>query len=395
MKTVFSPAQPFYRVGEAEAAYAASAARGMVLQKAGKRFDRYHKERPQKLRYRLEFFKGEGPDEEQLELYEGAGWKLVSACNGRAVFVTGDPDAPELYSDPDSELAMLRRLRRARLADGLATALAALVYGVQLSGFGRYGFYQMLAASSCIVVLAFLVLALLLCQGVYGIVRLSRLIGRIKRGQSVPHDTPAAGLERAQRVLCLVLWAAAMVTAVLLVVEAWEGSRKHPLPESAAGAPWFEAADVLEGYHRMTTEEGEHYYISAENTIKQGGTWFCPVYCSVDSRAARNDAAGDAFDGKSFYLDYYRARNAELAEKLAWDLAEHSIWRHKNNAPQVFEDDRFDLVLSVSSELQRIYLRGDQIYDVTYIGANGDWPDAIAQMVDQKMTEGEERACAS
>lgn len=388
MKTVFSPAQPFYRIGEAEAAYAASAARGMVLQKAGKRFDRYHKERPQKLRYRLEFFQGEGPDEEQLELYEGAGWKLVSFCNGRAVFVTGDPDAPELYSDPESELAMLRSLRRARLADGVSTALGALAYGLMLT-VGDRGLYQVLAISNCIVVLAFLVLALLLCQGVYGIVRLSRLIGRIKRGQSVPHDTPAAGLERAQRVLCLVLWAAAMVTVVLLFVEAWEVSRKRPLPESAAGAPWFEAADVLEGYHRMTAEEGEHYYISAENTIKQGGTWFYPVYCSVDSYAARNDAAGYSFDGRSFYLDYYRARNAELAEKLAWDLAEHSIWRHKNNAPQVLEDDRFDLVLSVSTELQRIYLRGDQIYDVTYIGANGDWPDAIAQMVDQKMSEGE------
>lgn len=43
IKTVFLPAQPFYRIGEAEGVYAARAARGLILKKAGRWFGRYER----------------------------------------------------------------------------------------------------------------------------------------------------------------------------------------------------------------------------------------------------------------------------------------------------------------------------------------------------------------
>lgn len=382
MKTVFMPAQPFYRIGEAEGVYAAHATRGLILKKAGRWFDRYEKGEPRKLHYRLEFFKGKGPDEERLELYEGAGWKLVSFCayTGHAVFVSEAPLAEELYSDDASELVMLRRLRRARLVDGLLVAVILVLNAMQLTGFGRIGFYQMLALSNCIVVFAALIFALLLLQGCYGICRLSMLIGRIKRGLPVDHNARLSKLERVQRTLCLTLTAAAVLTFGLLFVEAYQVSKEHPLPVSSAGQPWFEAADVFADSHRMMPAENP--YQGADNVISCGSTWLYPESYSVESQTA-----GDI---RLLYVDCYRARSEKLAEKLAWDVAKHSIWLGKDDAPTVEADERFDLVLRV--RFDRVFRRGQYVYAVTCIetGEKGaTYWDTIYDYIDLKMQEWE------
>lgn len=393
MKTVFLPAQPFYRIGEAEGVYAARAAKGLILQKSGRYFDRYEKAAPQNLHYRLEFFKGAGPDEEQLELYEGAGWKLVSYCayNGRAVFVSDSPLAEELYSDAESALAMLRRLRRVRLTDGILVALFTVLEACQLSGFGRHGFYQMLALSNSLIVIAVLVAALLVCKGCYGIVRLSMLIGRIKRGLPIDHNARFSVVERMQRALTLTMYAALIVSFVTLFVEAYQVSEEHPLPEPSAGQPWFEAADLFEGSHRMTAAESEHFYLKGEeNTIQYGGTWLYPESYEISSYATCGPIEeGYLADIRMLDVDCIRARNTELAEKLARDIAEHSIWLRKGEEPIVYADDRFDLILG--AQFERVFVRGMHVYAVTCIeiSETTDYWDSISDLIDTKMVEWE------
>ena len=389
MKTVFLPTQPFYRIGEAEGVYAARASRGWVLKKSGRHFDRYEKAEPQTLHYRLEFFKGGGPDEEQLELYEGAGWKLVSYCayNGRAVFVSASPLAEELYSDPNAELNMLRRLRRVRLTDGIMVALFAVLEACQLSGFGRRGLYQMLAVSDSLLVIGVLIAALLVFKGCYGVARLSMLIRRIKRGVPLDHNARISPVERFQRTLTLSLTAALIVSFGTLFFEAYSVSKEHPLPEPAAGQPWFEAADLFEGSHRMTAAESEHFYIKgAENTIQYGGTWLYPESYEIESYAACGPVVeGYLGDIRMLDVDCIRARNEVLAEKLAWDIAGHSIWLRKDEAPAVYEDERFDLVLD--AQFERVFVRGTRVYAVTCIENSEtiDYWNILYDLVDAKM----------
>lgn len=390
MKTVFLPTQPFYRIGEAEGVYAARAAKGLILKKSGRYLDRYEKAAPRTLHYRLEFFKGEGPDEEQLELYEGAGWELVSYCayNGRAMFVSASPLAEELYSDPEAELAMLRRLRRARLTDGIMVALCAVLEACQLSGFGRHGLYQMLALSNSLVVMTALIAALLVCKGCYGVLRLSMLIGRIKRGLPIDHNARLSIIERVQRALTLALYAALLVSVGTLFLEAYQASKEHPLPEPSAGQVWFEAADLFEGSHRMTVDEREHFYLkNAENTIQYGGTWLYPESYEIESYATCGPVAeGYLADIRTLDVDCIRARNEVLAEKLAWDLIEHSIWLSDDEEPIRYEDDRFDLILGFRYD--RVIVRGTRVYSVTCIESGGDW-DSIYDLIDSKMQEWE------
>lgn len=66
-------------------------------------------------RFRLEPWGTEGtsPSEEQLELYRQAGWEYALTV-GRVyyLFYTTDPDAPDLYSDPQSRGMSLERLEK-------------------------------------------------------------------------------------------------------------------------------------------------------------------------------------------------------------------------------------------------------------------------------------------
>ena len=389
MKTLFLPTQPFYRIGEAEGVYAARAAKGWILKKSGRYFDRYEKAEPQTLQYRLEFFKREGPDAEQLELYEGAGWKLVSHCayNGRAVFVSASPLAEELYSDPDASLNMLRRLRWARLTDGIMVALFVALEACQLSGFGRRGLWQMLAVSDSLLVIGVLIAALLVFKGCYGIVRLSILIRRIKRGRQIDHNARLSIVERFQRALTLGLTAALILSFGTLFVEAYQVSKEHPLPEPAAAQPWFEAAELFSGSHRMTADESAYFYIKgAQNTIQYGGTWLYPESYEIESYAACGPAIeGYLADIRMLDVDCIRARNEKLAEKLAWDIAAHSIWLSDDEEPMLQEDERFDLVLGV--QFERVFVRGTCVYAVTCIeqSETTDYWNILYDLIDKKM----------
>lgn len=68
----------------------------------------FEKASPQKRRYRVLERKWRKMGEEEKALYHEAGWSAVASYNGVTVFTTADPDAPELFSDEDSHLRMLR-----------------------------------------------------------------------------------------------------------------------------------------------------------------------------------------------------------------------------------------------------------------------------------------------
>ena len=84
-------------------------------------------------------------------------------------------------------------------------------------------------------------------------------------------------------------------------------------------------------------------------------------------------------------VDCIRARNEVLAEKLAWDIAGHSIWLRKDEAPAVYEDERFDLVLD--AQFERVFVRGTRVYAVTCIENSEtiDYWNILYDLVDAKM----------
>ncbi|MBP3815486.1 MAG: DUF2812 domain-containing protein [Firmicutes bacterium] len=69
----------------------------------------FEKASPQKRRYRVIERKWRKMSEEEKALYHDAGWAAVASYNGVTVFTTTDPDAPELFSDEDSHMRLVKR----------------------------------------------------------------------------------------------------------------------------------------------------------------------------------------------------------------------------------------------------------------------------------------------
>ena len=62
---------------------------------------------------RTRFFRGDGPAEEQVAVYEDCGWKYVTSSGLIHVFSSpAGSDAPEFYADPAQQALTLRALRR-------------------------------------------------------------------------------------------------------------------------------------------------------------------------------------------------------------------------------------------------------------------------------------------
>lgn len=86
------------------------------------------------MRYRLDFCYVVDCDipEEKKELYERSGWHVVGDYNSDLVVVcTDDPDAPEIYTDPELLVKQLKKISSKLLASWLIFWL--------LSGWVNFG----------------------------------------------------------------------------------------------------------------------------------------------------------------------------------------------------------------------------------------------------------------
>ena len=95
------------------------AAQGLFYVDCGFFCARFEKGEPKKLRYRLDFCDvslGKIP-EEKAELYERSSWRVVGELkNDLVVLTTDDPDAPEIFSEPEHLIKPLKRLAKKHTA---------------------------------------------------------------------------------------------------------------------------------------------------------------------------------------------------------------------------------------------------------------------------------------
>lgn len=170
------------------------AEKGLFFKECGLLFAKFTKGEPKKMRYRLDFCDVVACDipDEKKELYEQSGWHVVGDYNGDLVVVcTEDPDAPEIYTDPELLIKPLEsiiskyRIYLAALCVMLLTALAhcGLPNAVRVIRFLGYIQKPFFAA-------VLILLALLAAEIIFGAARLIKLKAmakRIKNGADIPN----------------------------------------------------------------------------------------------------------------------------------------------------------------------------------------------------------------
>lgn len=127
--------------------------KGLEASPAGAFLSSFERCEPQQLRYRIELASPALFDddltlpEEQRALYEESGWQFVTRCGLVNVFCApAGSDAPEFYSDPVSQAATLKALRRSYLLSWLPVTLSCLLWLLFAAGMRDDSFSQALTA---------------------------------------------------------------------------------------------------------------------------------------------------------------------------------------------------------------------------------------------------------
>ncbi len=158
---------------------------------------RFEKGEPKKLRYRLDFCDvslGKIP-EEKAELYERSSWRVVGELkNDLIVLTTDDPDAPEIFSEPEHLIKPLKRLAKKHTAYWILFLIMFL-----LSRVGSPFIYTMLGMDTFVggvlgigtayYILLLLMAVLLLLEFIVHLQscrHLKKLIKQIERGGELP-----------------------------------------------------------------------------------------------------------------------------------------------------------------------------------------------------------------
>lgn len=173
------------------------AEKGLFFKECGVFFAKFEKGEPKKMRYRLDFCDVVACDipDEKKELYEQSGWQVVGEFKSDFVVVcTDDPDAPEIYTEPELLVKPLKNISGRQLAAWIVFWLmyVNINYGnldayieVSFSSIVRY----LLDFGTWYYIALRLLQLVLLFEAIFHFVswlRLRKLIKKLKNGWELP-----------------------------------------------------------------------------------------------------------------------------------------------------------------------------------------------------------------
>lgn len=298
------------------------ARQGLFLQKFNYHWDRavFELGEPKPVRYRLDpVGRSKKKDRERAELYQEMGWTRVTTISKAFhIFSCGDPDAPELYSDPQSlSLAFSGTIRaQIRLQLGSALAVVLLLGGLLFLARDIYwaDFLLWVHPQN----LFTLAVTAILFPGLF--LALALDLGKLfKIRRALAQGLPLKAKKRWNRPRWIVVWLAVYLPLTSFPKLFLEDYRPqvHGLEEAVLSHPW-PTLGRLEGAGPNPLEEEPE----VDGYVTQNDSWFVPVqeYVSIDWRTHPIPTDTGMLPGIErpyalwTYFQYDRARSPRVAQ---------------------------------------------------------------------------------
>lgn len=264
------------------------ARQGLFLERFNYHLDRavFETDDPRPVRYRLDpVGRSKKKDRERAELYREAGWTHVADIpRAFHIFSCEDPDAPELYSDPQSLSLALSGTIRAQIRYQLTFALAIILFVGGLLFFFWGIYWEDLLLWTHPRNLFTLAVAAILFPGLFLAVALDlRKLFKIRR--TLAQGLPLKAKKRWNRPRWIIIWLAVYLTLNLtlnlfprLFLEDYR-PEICGLDEAVLSHPWPTAAQLEAAGPDPLTEEP-----AADGYATTNDSWFAPIqeYISTD-----------------------------------------------------------------------------------------------------------------
>lgn len=319
------PPCPAYDVEAMESWLGAMAEQGWVLEQDGFLFGfgfgAFRREKPRRLRYRLEAAaKGAGmfaenggqPDQEAQQLSRQMGWQYVASRGDFYIFVSGQPEAPELNTDPAVQAIALKKVRSS--ASG---SLFTTLFWVALWPLLRLHGAFWLTVVNLGLPMALLTLGLMawsLGRSLAKTIHLGRLTRRLSRGLPLEHKKDwrsRAARHRGEALAYCALWALWLCLFGRLWILDIQQPGKLDLRQYQGALPFATMEDLLPG-GQFTYDD---FMPDKTNTLSFRSGWLAPQVISF-WQTGKIQKEGQAIDG-GLTVEYYRVRWPWLARRLA------------------------------------------------------------------------------
>lgn len=302
--------------------------KGLFFKECGLLFAKFTKGEPKKMRYRLDFCDVVACDipEEKKELYEQSGWQVVGDYNSDLVVVcTDDPDAPEIYTEPELLVKPLKKLAGKHLSMAIAFFVMALCTQLtpflgtmwEYSGDVLHFFLNIKATYAVLVVIMSL---LMLTEAIVQFSIYRRLV-RFKAENALPTEN-----HRSRAIMRYVMTAAGVPLAIIWLVH-WCCTVPQPLYDdvSAVSFPTAEEIVQLGTYDR----DMSFYETTDAFLIKKIGLY-----------QAKNliNSNGQLTDVLQYRIDYYEAPTKLFAKAYADKLMDSLTKEYEHRASDIMNE---------------------------------------------------------
>lgn len=294
------------------------AAEGLFLSKDGffVGFGTFERRQPKKVRYRLSAsFEGIAaledtrPDDEVLQLSESIGWEYICNRGQFHIYMTEDPNAPELDTDPEVRALAVDMVRKRQRSSHVYVFIWLVVYPLVFNALS-----VVRSAIAFGTVLFSLILIMMLWEGAASIYRI-RFLRKLRRRMSAGELEYNKNWRKTakRRHTLQALNAAGWILLVVLGMSrfVYVSKLEMPLSEYTGDVPFATLSDIIKGEY-----EGGVY---GGNTIEELSDILAKRAIHYNENATFRQADGTAVSG-GINVDYYETAAPWLAKELAHEM---------------------------------------------------------------------------
>ena len=320
------------------------AEKGLFFEERGMLFAKFTRAEPKKMRYRLDCRDVVACDipEEKKELYEQCGWQVVGDYNSDLVVVcSDDPDAPEIYTDPELLIKPLKKLAGKHLTMAFAFLIMALCTQLTpfLGSMWEYSsdvlhFLLNIKASYAAIVIIMSVLMLTEAIVQFSIHR------RLRR--LAAENVPPSENTRSRAMLRYVMTAAGVPLTIIWLVH-WCCAVPQPLYDNTLPVSFPTAEEIVQ---LGTYDRDMSFYETTDAfLINKIGLYQAKKLINSD---------GQLTDILSYRVEYYEAPTKRLAKAYADKLMDSLAKEYEHRASNIM------------NEISRARLMGYEVENIPY-----------------------------
>ncbi len=368
------------------------AKQGWHLRSTGPGLASFRKGEQANVRYRCEI----APDanQEQIELFQAAGWEYVGRRNCVLVFrAPVDEQIPEIHTDSREQAPTLRLLVR----NLLVSLLPFLVLTVIVLGPGSSPDFveQQLLEANWLDLLSLSFLLYVFVISLRGLFHTAGLIRKLKRGRSLENNVPYRTVLRRRQLVVpvMLLMAVALIASHIGArISDAQSTNFPPIPEREL--PMVRLSQLLDQagyteYHRSRTGTflAERVKGDVFNYYRERGNLLFPVQQKMSEKF---DVPGVAAPDQPTYSPIlitrrFEARNPDLARLLAEQVASREkadIFRMTNLQPAELPGVDGFWRQDEGEAHAFVLLKGNVVVDVYYNGI-----DPIEQLIELQLAK--------